>query len=232
MPQARYQFKRYVRQQGIRWVDWLTFERTREIRHFSSLFKDEVDSILERRDSIRDPLNSLLLEEEANQVHAAISTLSSRKQEIIRLRYGMGCEEHTLEAVAQIFGLTRERIRQIQAWSEKKLKFLLSSKQDPVKENSLMTDAVPIESAIQEEEQKTEVSSDFVDFSAPISASVIEIPPNVDHDLELQPVEPRVTHPMTGLIKRLSAYGCFCCAFSRIFRLGLSILVICGLAFR
>ena len=200
MPQARYQFKRYVRQQGIRWVDWLTFERTREIRHFSSLFKDEVDSILERRDSIRDPLDSLLLEEDANLVHEAISTLSSRKQEIIRLRYGMGCEEHTLEAVAQIFGLTRERIRQIQAWSEKKLKFLLTSTQDLIKENSLMTDAVPIESAIQEEEQITAVSSDFDDFSAPMSRSVIEIPLTVDHDLELQLNEPRVTHPMTTWI--------------------------------
>ncbi len=76
---------------------------------------------MERRDSIRDPPDSLLLQEKANQVHAAISTLSSRQQEIIRLRYGMDCEEHTLEAVAQIFGVTRERIRQIQVWTEKKL---------------------------------------------------------------------------------------------------------------
>ena len=35
---------------------------------------------------------------------------------MIRLRFGIGCErEHTLEEIGQVFELTRERIRQIEA---------------------------------------------------------------------------------------------------------------------
>ena len=41
--------------------------------------------------------------------------LSPSEEKVIRMRFGMGDDrEHTLEEIAQDFGLTRERIRQIE----------------------------------------------------------------------------------------------------------------------
>ena len=44
-----------------------------------------------------------------------LQTLSPAEEKIVRMRFGIGFErEHTLEEIAQDFGLTRERIRQIE----------------------------------------------------------------------------------------------------------------------
>jgi RNA polymerase primary sigma factor len=52
----------------------------------------------------------------AQSVAEALSGLPEREQRILRLRFGIGgTAEHTLEEVGRIFGLTRERIRQIEA---------------------------------------------------------------------------------------------------------------------
>ena len=49
------------------------------------------------------------------KLEEALSTLTPREVRILRLRFGLedGCH-YTLREVGQIFGLTRERIRQIQ----------------------------------------------------------------------------------------------------------------------
>ena len=52
--------------------------------------------------------------EAAAHIAAALMDLSERERLVIRLRYGFGCEPHTLEAVGQRLGVTRERIRQIE----------------------------------------------------------------------------------------------------------------------
>jgi RNA polymerase primary sigma factor len=53
----------------------------------------------------------------------AISALSPREERILRMRFGIGgMTEHTLEEVGQTFGVTRERIRQIEATALKKLR--------------------------------------------------------------------------------------------------------------
>lgn len=45
-----------------------------------------------------------------------LRTLSPSEEKIVRMRFGIGvAREHTLEEIAQEFGLTRERIRQIEA---------------------------------------------------------------------------------------------------------------------
>lgn len=44
-----------------------------------------------------------------------LRTLSPSEEKVVRMRFGIGFErEHTLEEIAQDFGLTRERIRQIE----------------------------------------------------------------------------------------------------------------------
>jgi len=55
-----------------------------------------------------------------------ISQLGERDQKIIKMRYGLdGDNAHTLEAIGQIIGVTRERIRQIEAEILKSLREML-----------------------------------------------------------------------------------------------------------
>jgi RNA polymerase primary sigma factor len=56
-------------------------------------------------------------------VQEAIAGLTPREERILRMRFGIGgMDEHTLEEVGQIFGVTRERIRQIEARALMKLR--------------------------------------------------------------------------------------------------------------
>ncbi len=53
----------------------------------------------------------------------ALATLTAREERIVRMRFGIGMQsDHTLEEVGQTFGVTRERIRQIEAKALRKLK--------------------------------------------------------------------------------------------------------------
>lgn len=57
------------------------------------------------------------------QLNAVLSTLTPREEKVIRKRFGIGEKyDHTLEEVGQIFEVTRERIRQIEAKALRKLK--------------------------------------------------------------------------------------------------------------
>ena len=53
----------------------------------------------------------------------ALSTLTAREERVLRMRFGVGLStDHTLEEVGKEEGVTRERIRQIEAKALKKLK--------------------------------------------------------------------------------------------------------------
>ena len=57
------------------------------------------------------------------QTASVLQTLTSREEEVIRMRFGIGDgSEHTLEEVGQRFSVTRERIRQIEAKALRKLR--------------------------------------------------------------------------------------------------------------
>lgn len=51
----------------------------------------------------------------AKTIQEALDSLEPRLRKTLVLRFGFGCEEHTLEEIANIFNVTRERIRQIEA---------------------------------------------------------------------------------------------------------------------
>jgi RNA polymerase primary sigma factor len=56
-------------------------------------------------------------------VAEALSELTPREQRIICMRFGIGgASDHTLEEVGKVFGVTRERIRQIEAKALEKLR--------------------------------------------------------------------------------------------------------------
>lgn len=58
-----------------------------------------------------------------SMVHQMVGTLDQREQTILRLRFGLdGDDKKTLEEVGQQFGVTRERIRQIEEQALKKLR--------------------------------------------------------------------------------------------------------------
>ncbi|MDH5493622.1 MAG: RNA polymerase sigma factor RpoD, partial [Myxococcales bacterium] len=52
----------------------------------------------------------------SDRTKAALESLSPREEKVLRMRFGIGEKsDHTLEQVGQDFGVTRERIRQIEA---------------------------------------------------------------------------------------------------------------------
>lgn len=56
-------------------------------------------------------------------VRECLDSLHPREAAIMRMRFGLDMEsKHTLEEVGQVYGLTRERIRQIEAKALKKLR--------------------------------------------------------------------------------------------------------------
>jgi RNA polymerase primary sigma factor len=54
-------------------------------------------------------------------VAEALAQLTPREERILRMRFGIGMTDHTLEQVGKTFGLTRERIRQIEVKALQKL---------------------------------------------------------------------------------------------------------------
>ena len=65
-------------------------------------------------------ITSELLREDIAEI---LSTLSPRERDVLRFRFGMDDErQRTLEEVGQLFGVTRERIRQIEAKALRKLR--------------------------------------------------------------------------------------------------------------
>jgi len=69
------------------------------------------------------PDKQLLHESLQNEIERAIVTLTPREADVIRLFFGLNNQQPmTLEEIGQIFGLTRERVRQIKEKAVKRLK--------------------------------------------------------------------------------------------------------------
>lgn len=77
---------------------------------------------IEDKESIS-PQESAVYQLLRDHVSEALTILSPREQKILRMRFGLDDgKSHTLEEVGQEFGVTRERIRQIEAKALQKLK--------------------------------------------------------------------------------------------------------------
>lgn len=85
-----------------------------EDSEFGSFIEDEM------AEQPYDAVQQLMLQE---QVEQALATLSPREARVLRLRYGLGYQRQlTLEEVGDKFGLTRERIRQIELQALRRLR--------------------------------------------------------------------------------------------------------------
>lgn len=75
------------------------------------------------------PDNELIKESLAKEVERALSTLTDREAEVIRLYFGLGREHSlTLEEIGEKFALTRERVRQIKEKAIRRLRHTSRSK--------------------------------------------------------------------------------------------------------
>jgi RNA polymerase primary sigma factor len=86
---------------------------------------------------IAPPDAAVLVEDEARQVQRALAALSEQQQQVLRLRFGLDDGEHTLEEIGQRFGLTRERIRQIEARALQRLRLPLAGDRSAARPDAL-----------------------------------------------------------------------------------------------
>lgn len=69
------------------------------------------------------PMNVLLQHDINKTVREVLDSLTPKEARILRMRFGIDLSnDHTLEEVGQIYGLTRERVRQIESNALRKLK--------------------------------------------------------------------------------------------------------------
>ncbi|MGE5444495.1 MAG: RNA polymerase sigma factor RpoD/SigA [Ignavibacteriales bacterium] len=80
------------------------------------------DFISDRRPSTDSLIERVTMNE---RIEEALSSLSNREEEILKMRFGIGYNDsYTLEEIGSHYGLTRERIRQIEERALKKLRQL------------------------------------------------------------------------------------------------------------
>jgi RNA polymerase sigma factor (sigma-70 family) len=81
-------------------------------------------------DQVSPTVEEIVVEEEMKQaLNDVLETITPREEKVIRLRFGLDDgKERTLEQVGNVFGVTRERIRQIEAKALRKLRHPSRSK--------------------------------------------------------------------------------------------------------
>ena len=95
-----------------------TFEITDKIRFGSD------NSLLDVLTNDDSPMADSGLNQEslAKEVDRALRQLHEREREILKMFFGIGCQEMTLEEIGAKFDLTRERVRQIKEKAIRRLK--------------------------------------------------------------------------------------------------------------
>ena len=103
-------------------------------RHISMdapLVQDEDNTMYDvlKREEAPTPETELLYESLRKEIDRAISTLTQREQDVVRLYFGLnGSHPMTLEEIGEKFDLTRERVRQIKEKAIRRLKHTSRSK--------------------------------------------------------------------------------------------------------
>ena len=81
-------------------------------------------------DNIPGPVDAASRQLLKEQIRSALGVLSDREREVLEMRFGLrDGQDHTLEEVGRYFGVTRERIRQIEAKALRKLRHPTRSRQ-------------------------------------------------------------------------------------------------------
>jgi RNA polymerase primary sigma factor len=72
--------------------------------------------------------SKLISESLAKEIDRALATLTERERDIVKLFFGIACQDMTLEEIGDKFGLTRERVRQIKEKAIRRLRHSSRSK--------------------------------------------------------------------------------------------------------
>jgi RNA polymerase primary sigma factor len=81
-------------------------------------------------DNVPGPVDAASRQLLKEQIRAALGVLSERERQVLEMRFGLiDGQDHTLEEVGRHFGVTRERIRQIEAKALRKLRHPTRSRQ-------------------------------------------------------------------------------------------------------
>ena len=94
-------------------------------------FAEEEDgSLLDVLPNPDAPLSDFMLVKEslALEVERSLATLSEREQNILRHFFGIGVSDKSLDEISEMFGLTRERVRQIKEKAIRRLRNKAKSK--------------------------------------------------------------------------------------------------------
>jgi RNA polymerase primary sigma factor len=95
------------------------------------LIQDEDNTLYDilRTDENNTPEKDLIIESLRKEIDRAISTLTPREADVVRLYFGLNSKHPmTLEEIGEKFDLTRERVRQIKEKALRRLKHTSRSK--------------------------------------------------------------------------------------------------------
>jgi RNA polymerase sigma factor (sigma-70 family) len=112
----------------------MTLIRTLNVASLNSIVKrDEVDDDTELQCLIMDdspgPDELMIQTDTRERLLKFIDNLPPREGQVIKLRFGfIGGRAHTLEEIGQMYGVTRERIRQLECRGLKKLRWRIMVK--------------------------------------------------------------------------------------------------------
>lgn len=102
------------------------------------------------------PVNDAFASEYKEKVDKILQKLTPIEEEIVRRRYGVGCNEETLKEVAERYGKSRERIRQIETIALRKI--FIHWRASDIPEWMLEEDPPPPEDEIEEPPDESEGS--------------------------------------------------------------------------
>ncbi len=106
---------------GLQREHWDTFTATRRVQCFSDLDWEQFDEIRSICTEDEPSLNRMVKEEMTQVTLAEMMDLRPRDCQVLGARYGLVHDEMTLQECAEVLGISRERVRQIQARGEEEL---------------------------------------------------------------------------------------------------------------
>jgi len=121
--EARRRFADEREAAGVTPDQWRHYQLARHFLRFSDLDRRERAQL----DLLERPSTTDFTEDDAikDVIEHALGSLHPRQARILKLRYGIGQAECTLQEIAEMLDLTRERIRQIQQKAEEKVRRIL-----------------------------------------------------------------------------------------------------------
>ena len=122
---AEAEFEAFRETEGISAKQWSSFWTACHVDFLSELGKEQTDHLDVTYDSA--VVEDAVSDELCDGIQKCLKSLPDRQAEVLRLRYGIGEREHTLQEIAEHLGLTRERVRQIQVKAEEKLERRVSA---------------------------------------------------------------------------------------------------------